>query len=144
MRDDLFNRNIAALQPSASMQFMAKAKAMQVADPGVINLTAGEPDFDTPAPIVEEACRQLKAGYTHYVAAQGLPEGAFYAWLRIDKNGMSSTELCDYLLREARVVGVPGDAYGISGEKCLRFSFAEELGQLPEAADRIRVALDKL
>jgi len=391
MRDDLFNRNIAALRPSASMQFMAKAKAMQAADPGVINLTAGEPDFDTPAPIVEEACRQMKAGFTHYVAAQGLPElrsriarklleennavydsdeilvtpggknaiylavsalvnpgdevlildpawvsyapivssagaapipvvlsyqedyritpealeakatdktrlliinypnnptgkvlsaadavaitafmerhpnvfllsdevyerivfdgfthicpasipairdrvilangfsksvamtgwrlgylaaprdvirqvfklyqhsitcvsgfiqkaavvaldcseeiermrqsyqmrrdlffeklnaiegvdaklpeGAFYAWLRIDKSGMSSTELCDYLLREARVVGVPGDAYGIGGEKCLRFSFAEELSQLLESADRIKIALDKL
>jgi len=391
MRDDTFNRNITNLQPSASMQFMARAKEMQAADPGVINLAAGEPDFDTPAPIVEEACRQLKAGFTHYTAGQGLPElrsrivrklqeengvsyqdneilvtpggknaiylavstlvnsgdevlyldpawvsyvpmiqaaggipvpvvlsyaedyritlealeekttsktklliinypnnptgkvlsaadaeaitqfmerhpdvfllsdevyerivydgfthicpaaipairdrvilangfsksvamtgwrlgylaapreviqqvfklyqhsitcvsgfiqkaavvaldctddiermrksyqerrdlffeklnaiegvdakipeGAFYAWLRIDKNGMSSSELCNYLLEEARVVGVPGNAYGIGGEKCLRFSFAEELGQLLEAADRIKIALDKL
>lgn len=391
MRDDLFNLNIQSLQPSASMAFMAKAKELQATDPTVINLTAGEPDFDTPAPIVEEAYRQLKAGFTHYVAAQGLPElrsriarklreengasyeadeilvtpggknaiylavtalvnpgdevlvlnpawvsyvpmiraagavpvpvvlsyeedyhiteaaleekasdktklliinypnnptgkvlsaadaaaitafmerhpevfllsdevyerivydgfrhicpasipairdrvivangfsksvamtgwrlgylagprpvirqvfklyqhsitcvsgfiqkaavvaldcgedvermrrsyqerrdlffaklqtiegvdaripeGAFYAWLRIDKKGMSSSEICDYLLREARVVGVPGDAYGIGGEQCLRFSFAEELSQLLEAADRIKMALDKL
>ena len=391
MRDDRFNLNIQNLQPSASMAFMAKAKELQATDPTVINLTAGEPDFDTPAPIVEEAYRQMKAGFTHYVAAQGLPElrnriarklreengapyeadeilvtpggknaiylavtalvnpgdevlildpawvsyfpivqaagaipvpvvldygadyritetaleekyssktklliinypnnptgkvlsaadaaaitafmerhpdvyllsdevyerivydgfthicpasipsirnqviiangfsksvamtgwrlgylaaersvirqvfklyqhsvtcvsgfiqkaavvaldcgedvermrrsyqhrrdlffeklnaidgvdakipeGAFYAWLRIDKNGMSSAEICDYLLREARVVGVPGDAYGVGGEKCLRFSFAEELSQLLEAADRIKTALDKL
>lgn len=74
MREDLLNCNISALQPSASMQFMAKAKQMQAEGLDVINLAGGEPDFDTPAPVTEEACRQLKNGFTHYVAGQGLPE----------------------------------------------------------------------
>lgn len=391
MREPLFNENIQHLQPSASMQFMARAKEMKAAGLDVINLSAGEPDFATPAPIVEEACRQMQAGFTHYTAGQGLPElrsrivrklreengavyaddeilvtpggknaiyltvtalvnpgdevmyldpawvsyvpmiraaggtavpvvlsyreeyrityealeaaasnktklliinypnnptgkvlsqadmaaierfllahpdilllsdevyerivfegythicpaaldsirdrvilvngfsksvamtgwrlgylaaprpiveqvyrlyqhsvtcvsgfiqkaavvaldctedmermrrsyqerrdlflaklnaidtveakcpeGAFYAWVRIDKKDMSSAELCEYLLEKALVVGVPGDAYGKGGEKCLRFSFAEELGQLLEAAERIKRALDEL
>ena len=70
----LFNRNVTGLAPSASIEFMAKAKQMQAEGLNVINLAGGEPDFDTPAPIVEEACRQLHAGFTHYVVGQGLPE----------------------------------------------------------------------
>ena len=69
-----FNRNITGLTPSASIEFMAKAKALQAQGLDVINLAGGEPDFDTPAPIVAEACRQMKAGFTHYTVGQGLPE----------------------------------------------------------------------
>lgn len=69
-----FNRNITGLTPSASIEFMAKAKALQAQGLDVINLAGGEPDFDTPAPIIEEACRQMKAGFTHYTVGQGLPE----------------------------------------------------------------------
>ena len=69
----LFNRNVTGLAPSASIEFMAKAKQMQEQGLNVINLAGGEPDFDTPAPIVEEACRQMQAGFTHYTVGQGLP-----------------------------------------------------------------------
>lgn len=72
--DELFNRNVTGLAPSASIQLMAKAKQMQEQGLNVINLAGGEPDFATPAPIVEEACRQLNAGFTHYTVGQGLPE----------------------------------------------------------------------
>ena len=70
----LFNRNVTGLAPSASIKFMAKAKQMQDQGLNVISLAGGEPDFDTPAPIVEEVCRQLQAGFTHYTVGQGLPE----------------------------------------------------------------------
>ena len=69
-----FNRNITGLTPSASIEFMAKAKALQAQGLDVINLAGGEPDFDTPAPIVAEACRQMRSGFTHYTVGQGLPE----------------------------------------------------------------------
>ena len=69
-----FNRNITGLTPSASIEFMAKAKALQAQGLDVINLAGGEPDFDTPAPIIEEACRQMRSGFTHYTVGQGLPE----------------------------------------------------------------------
>ena len=72
--ETLFNRNVTGLAPSASIEFMAKAKQMQEQGLDVINLAGGEPDFDTPAPSVEEACRQMRAGFTHYVVGQGLPE----------------------------------------------------------------------
>ncbi len=51
------------------------------------------------------------------------PSGAFYAWLKFDTT-LSSAELCDALLMEAKIAGVPGDAYGEEGVTCVRFSFA--------------------
>ena len=54
-----YNRQIAALKPSASMVLMAKAKAMKAEDPSIIDLAGGEPDFDTPDRITMEAVRQL-------------------------------------------------------------------------------------
>lgn len=68
------NRLIASLKPSASMQLMARAKAMKAADPSIIDLAGGEPDFDTPERITMEAVRQLAKGYTHYTVGPGLPE----------------------------------------------------------------------
>jgi aspartate/methionine/tyrosine aminotransferase len=39
----------------------------------VIILSVGDPDLDTPAPVLERAIAQLRAGDTHYVAAAGRP-----------------------------------------------------------------------
>ncbi len=66
---------IAAIAPSATLAVDAKAKAMKAAGEPVIGFGAGEPDFPTPAHIVEaavEACRDPK---NHkYSPAGGLPE----------------------------------------------------------------------
>ena len=40
----------------------------------VINLCVGQPDFETPAHIVEAACSALRNGYTKYVSNSGLME----------------------------------------------------------------------
>ena len=40
----------------------------------VLGLHIGEPDFETPRGIREAATRAMNEGFTHYVAAQGLPE----------------------------------------------------------------------
>ncbi len=40
----------------------------------LINLSIGEPDFDTSEEIVERAYRYMKEGYTHYTSNLGLPE----------------------------------------------------------------------
>lgn len=52
-----------------------KAKAMQRAGQDVIALAGGDPDFDTPAHIVEAAVSALHSGHTHYPAPMvGLPQ----------------------------------------------------------------------
>jgi aspartate aminotransferase len=66
---------IAAVAESATLAIDAKAKALKAAGEDVVGFGAGEPDFPTPAHIVEaavEACRDPK---THkYTPTSGLPE----------------------------------------------------------------------
>lgn len=72
------------------------------------------------------------------------PEGAFYAWAFFDVNGMSASEMCEYLLENARVVGLPGTAYGETRVPCMRFSFANATAELETAARRIEEAILRL
>jgi len=68
------NPNVAAMRPSATLAVAARAKALSRAGYDVISLSAGEPDFATPAPIVEAAFQALRDGFTHYTANPGIPE----------------------------------------------------------------------
>jgi aspartate aminotransferase len=69
-----------------------------------------------------------------------VPEGAFYAWVKFDIPGFDSERICDYILKNARVVGVPGIAYG-TDEPCVRFSFAASREELETAVRRIAAAM---
>jgi len=73
-----------------------------------------------------------------------MPEGAFYAWVRFDINDMDSSEMCEYLLENAGVVGMPGTAYGEEAACFMRFSIANPTKDIEVAAERIRVAIEKL
>ena len=50
-----------------------RAQAMEAEGEDVIILSVGDPDFDTPSPIVESAVEALRAGYTRYSPAGGIP-----------------------------------------------------------------------
>jgi len=62
------------LGTETAFEVLAKAKALEAQGRSVIHLEIGEPDFDTPAHIVESAKCALDDGYTHYGPAAGLPE----------------------------------------------------------------------
>lgn len=51
-----------------------EAVAARARGEDVIVLSVGDPDIDTPAPVLERAIEQLRRGDTHYVAAAGRPE----------------------------------------------------------------------
>ena len=70
-----------------------------------------------------------------------VPEGAFYAWVEIDYQGMDASQLAAYLLDKAFVATVPGDAYAKNAKKCLRMCFAAAPEDLDKAAQRIAAAL---
>jgi aspartate aminotransferase len=79
------------------------------------------------------------------------PKGAFYLFPDISAyfgKSFGEYEITDskslalYLLAEAHVALVSGDAFGC--EKCIRFSFAASESQIETACDRIEVALKKL
>ena len=67
-----------------------------------------------------------------------LPGGAFYAFANVRDTGIPSKELADMLLEEAGVACLNGGAFGEYGEGYIRFSYANSLPNLTEAARRIK------
>jgi aspartate/methionine/tyrosine aminotransferase len=62
------------INPFHVMDILAQAKQLEQQGQDIIHMEVGEPDFDTPATIVEAGIAALKAGKTHYTPALGLPE----------------------------------------------------------------------
>jgi aspartate aminotransferase len=67
-------KRMTRLGTETAFKVLAKAKKLEAEGKKIIHLEIGEPDFSTPAHICEAACRFIKEGYTHYVAAAGIPE----------------------------------------------------------------------
>src|SRR5215207_10396740 len=73
--DSRISRRVAAIAESATLAIDAKAKALKAAGEDVIGFGAGEPDFPTPARIVDAAVAACKlTTYHHYTPGAGLPE----------------------------------------------------------------------
>lgn len=66
-----FADRLKNLKPSATMELDAKAKAMIAAGENVINLTAGEPDFEPPDVVLLATCQAAILGKTKYTPAKG-------------------------------------------------------------------------
>lgn len=72
------------------------------------------------------------------------PFGAFYIFPDISQFGMSSEEFCEKFLREEEVAVVPGSAFGESGDKHVRISYAYSIDELKEAMKRLKKFVEKL
>jgi aspartate/methionine/tyrosine aminotransferase len=69
------SRRVGAITESATLAVDAKAKALQAAGEDVIGFGAGEPDFPTPAHIVEAAAAACADPRNHrYTPSAGLPD----------------------------------------------------------------------
>lgn len=64
--------NVSELRESATIAASARAKALRAAGRNIIDLGAGEPDFDTPPFIREAARRAIESGFTRYTATEGI------------------------------------------------------------------------
>lgn len=62
------------MKPSATLAMTAAAKERIRQGRPVISLSAGEPDFATPAVIAEAGINAIRDGFTHYTNNLGLPE----------------------------------------------------------------------
>jgi aspartate aminotransferase len=72
-RPPLLSSRAEALQPSLTLAISARAKALQQEGRDICSLSAGEPDFETPAFIVEASVQALREGVTRYGPAAGDP-----------------------------------------------------------------------
>ena len=62
-----------AVNPSATVAINGKATQLKAQGVDIINLSVGEPDFDTPQSIKDAAIQAINAGYTKYTAVDGIP-----------------------------------------------------------------------
>jgi aspartate aminotransferase len=62
---------VGRLGTDSAFTVLAQAQALERAGRTIVHLEIGEPDFATPAHVVEAAEAGLRAGHTHYVAAPG-------------------------------------------------------------------------
>ena len=73
-KDMRITKRAAAISPSLTLEITAKAKKLKQQGVSVVSFGAGEPDFNTPAPIMEAAKHAMDAGYTKYTPASGSEE----------------------------------------------------------------------
>lgn len=64
-------------------------------------------------------------------------EGAFYLFPHFTHTNRNSLELADALLEKAQIAGVPGIAFGHSGEGHIRFAISTALSDLERAVERL-------
>lgn len=62
------------LHSEAAFEVLAKAKALERKGKRILHFEIGEPDFNTPEIVKDEAKKSLDENFTHYVASQGIIE----------------------------------------------------------------------
>lgn len=74
MMTDALSPNLAHLSSSETVAISAEAKRRKAAGEDVIDLGAGEPDFDTPEPAARAGVRAIETGKTRYSPTVGIAE----------------------------------------------------------------------
>ncbi len=68
------SRRVQRVKPSPTLAVTARAAQLRAQGKDVIGLGAGEPDFDTPAPIAQAGIDAIQGGFTRYTHVEGIPE----------------------------------------------------------------------
>jgi aminotransferase len=127
MKSPLFSTRVDAIEPPK-----IKIDFAQVRKPGVISLSIGEPDFETPWEIKQAGIEAIQNGYTFYADDSGLPKlrGEICAYVKrrygldYDSNGevlvsVGASEAIDLTFRaflnEGDEVIIPQPAYNSYG-----------------------------
>src|SRR5215469_537918 len=67
-------KRMALLGSETAFEVLARGRALERQGREIIHLEIGEPDFDTPANVVEAGVKALQQGFTHYTPSAGMPE----------------------------------------------------------------------
>ena len=70
----MLSATLSRVKPSPTIAMTTRAAELRAQGRDVIGLSAGEPDFDTPAHIAEAGIAAIRAGRTRYTAVDGIPE----------------------------------------------------------------------
>ena len=104
--DMQLNHLLDLVEPSRSVTLLARTKELMQTDPTIINMTGGEPDFDTPKKVCDAAYQAMLAGETHYASPKGDPalREAIAEKLRRENGASYSAD---------QILVTPGGKYGI-------------------------------
>lgn len=69
-----YAKRVQVLEESTTIAISTLARELKASGKDVLSFSAGEPDFDTPQAIKDEAIRALNSGFTKYTAVAGIPE----------------------------------------------------------------------
>ena len=70
----MLTKRVKRLNESMTLAITTLARELKDSGKDILSFSAGEPDFDTPEVIKEEAVMALKKGFTKYTAVAGIPE----------------------------------------------------------------------
>ncbi|WP_323192697.1 pyridoxal phosphate-dependent aminotransferase [Halostella sp. PRR32] len=68
-----FADRVERVEPSATLAISNKASKLEAEGVDVVDLSVGEPDFDTPENIVQAGKDAMDAGHTGYTTSNGIP-----------------------------------------------------------------------
>jgi len=106
---------------------MAAIKALKSGEEAVTEMVA---EYDRRRRIIVKGLNDM--GLTCFE-----PQGAFYAFPSVKSTGLSSEKFAEELLREEKVVVIPGSAFGECGEGYVRCCYATSLPEIEEALERM-------
>jgi len=70
----LLSDRIQTLSPSLTIAISSLARDLKAQGKDILSFSAGEPDFETPQAIKDEAIKAINDGFTQYTAVPGIPE----------------------------------------------------------------------
>lgn len=139
--------NIICSQPEWRRRIDRAININEVCDVNPFGIVALQAAYNESEDWLDELNQYLWGNYQALCAfvAERIPqwkvcrlEGTYLPWVDISAMGVTSQELCDRLLREARVWVNPGTMYGPqTGEGYIRFNIATQRSRLMEALERI-------
>ncbi|MDR3764791.1 MAG: pyridoxal phosphate-dependent aminotransferase [Acidobacteriota bacterium] len=94
-------QRMSRLGTETAFEVLARARSLEAQGRDIVHLEIGEPDFDTPANIVDAAVDALHQGFTHYGPSAGMPE-----LRQLIANDVATSRNCTVSPEE--VVVVPG------------------------------------
>jgi aspartate aminotransferase len=65
---------VKKLAGSPTVAVMDKARRLKAEGRSVVDLSGGDPDFDTASHVTQAAIEALRSGFTHYTSSRGIPE----------------------------------------------------------------------
>src|SRR5437588_2072546 len=67
-------RRMTRLGTESAFEVLLKARNLEAQGREIVHLEIGEPDFDTPANVIEAGVEAIQTGWTHYAPSPGFPE----------------------------------------------------------------------